>query len=78
MDLVLQPFDWLPFGNREKRQATLWIWCVKLYVELHLPMTLVWMRSCVLEVRQSHLFFGLCDGVMDSARDFDLLGESAP
>ena len=50
MDLVLQPFDWLPFGSGEKRQATPWIWCVKCTCKLHLPMTPVWMESCVLEV----------------------------
>ena len=78
MDLVLQPFDWLPFGSGEKRQATPRIWCVKCTCRLHLPMTPVWMESCVLEVRHRAIFLGWCGGVMDSARDFDLLGESVP
>ena len=42
-------------------------------------MTPVWIRLRVLEVRHRAIFFFFwCDGVMDSARDFDLLGESVP
>ena len=62
----------------EKRQATPWIWCVKCTCK-HLPMTPVWMETCVLEVRHWAVFFwGWCCGVMDSAGDFDLLDESVP
>ena len=42
-------------------------------------MTPVWIGSRVLEVRLRAIYFcRWCDGVMDSARDFDLLGESVP
>ena len=43
-------------------------------------MTPVWIGMRVLEVRHRAVFFfgGWCDGVMDSARYFDLLGESVP
>ena len=35
--------------------------------------------ACAGSPSLSHLFFlGWCDGVMDSVRDFDLLGESVP
>ena len=46
---------------------------------LHLPMTPVWIGLRVLVVRHRAVFYcGWCVGVMDSARDFDLLGESVP
>ena len=42
-------------------------------------MTPVWIGMHVLEVRHQAIFFwGWCDGVMDSARYFDLLGELVP
>ena len=42
-------------------------------------MTPVWIGMRVLEVRHWAIFFwGWCNGVMDSACDFDLLGESVP
>ena len=42
-------------------------------------MTPVWVGLRVLEVRHRAVFYGgRCDGVMDSVRDFDLLGESVP
>ena len=42
-------------------------------------MTPVWVGLRGLEVRHRAVFFrGRCDGVMDSARHFDLFGESVP
>ena len=41
-------------------------------------MTPVWIGMRVLKVRHRGIFRGWCDGVMDSARYFDLLGESVP
>ena len=39
----------------------------------------MWVGLRVLEVRHRAVFFlGRCDGVMDSASDFDLLDESVP
>ena len=34
--------------------------------------------ACAGSPSLSRLFLGRCNGVMDSARDFDLLGESVP
>ena len=34
--------------------------------------------ACAGSPSSSRLFLGWCGGVMDSARDFDLLGESVP
>ena len=42
-------------------------------------MTPVWIGSHVLEVRHRAIFFGgWCDSMMDSVRDFNLIGESVP
>ena len=42
-------------------------------------MTPVWIGLRVLEFRHQAVFFlGWCGGVMDSAHDIDLLGESVP
>ena len=42
-------------------------------------MTPVWIGMRALEIHHRAVFFwGWCDGVMDSARYFNLLGESVP
>ena len=70
-----QPFDWLPFGEWEKCRSEPRTKVHQEYV-LHLPVTPVWIGLRVLEVRHRAVFYsGWCDGVMDSACDFDLLGE---
>ena len=68
-----------PSAAGEKSQTSLWIWCVKCTCK-YLTKSAVWIGSCVLEVRHQATFFlwGWCNGMMDSAHDFYLLGESVP
>ena len=70
-------FDWLPFGSGENVSHTMDLVC-QVYVWTSSDDSRVAGNVCWKSVIEPSSFWEWCNGVMDSACDFYLLGESVP
>ena len=77
MDLVPQPFDWLPFGSGEKGQPHHGFGVSSVRVNIFQWLPCGWNHVCWKSVIELS-FLRWCNGVMDSVRGFCLLGQSVP
>ena len=79
MDLVPQLFEWLLSGSGEKRQPHHGFDLSSARVNIFRWLPCGWNHVCWKSViERSFFFWGWCNGVRDSARDFYLLGELVP
>ena len=73
-----QAFDWSPSWHGEKRQPHHGFGVSSVRVNIFRWLPCGWNHVCWKSVIEPSYFWEWCDGVTDSARDFDLLGESVP
>ena len=76
MDLVPQPFDWLPSGSGEKRQPHHGFGVSSVHVNIFRWLPCGWNHVCWKSVIEPPFFWRWCNGVMDSVCYFYLLGKS--